>query len=270
MILKQLSALISIVPFLLIQNGVNPLKAAETQEILLSQNDTCREVSSDSLVNVKNAPTGLIVGRLESADRVYIIDEVEDGWVQISYPIAGYVYADNLTYCTGNSSSEQPSNYDNPTAANPTTVPGSNCRQVSRDQLLVRQKPNGEIVGQLTDEQRVMIANEGFNGWVPIEYPINGYVASQYLTDCETTANLPTSVNEENITTLADSNCRQIMSPDVPVRAKPMGNIIGKLDQNNQVSIANEGYDGWVPIERPYSGYVTAANLGNCTASNNQ
>lgn len=149
-------------------------------------------------------------------------------------------------------------------------MPGSNCRQVSRDQLLVRQKPNGQIVGQLTDEQRVMIANEGFNGWVPIEYPINGYVVSQYLTNCETTANLPTSVNDENVTTVADSNCRQIMSPDVPVRSQPMGDVIGKLDQTNQVSIANEGYDGWVPIERPYSGYVTSANLGDCTSLNDQ
>ncbi len=266
MILRKLSIFASVLPLLLTQSLINPLKALETKPILLSQNKTCRQVNSDTFINVRNAPTGSVVGRLESADQVYIIDEVEDGWVQISYPIAGYVYAGNLAYCTDDNSS----NYDNPTAANPNTVEGSNCRQVNRDRLLVRQKPNGQIVGQLADEQRVMIANEGFNGWVPIEYPINGYIASQYLTNCETTANPPTSVNEQNVATVADSNCRQIMSPDVPVRAKPMGDIIGKLDQNNQVSIANEGYDGWVPIESPVSGYVTAANLGNCTSLNNQ
>ncbi|EAZ90971.1 SH3 domain-containing protein [Crocosphaera chwakensis] len=270
MILRKLSAFASILPLLLTQSLVNPLKALETKPILISQNKTCRQVNSDTSINVRNAPTGLIVGRLENADQVYIIDEVEDGWVQISYPIAGYVDAGNLTYCAGDSSSNQPSDYDNPTAANPTTVSGSNCRQVNRDQLLVRQKPNGEIVGQLTDEQQVMIANEGFNGWVPIEYPINGYVASQYLTNCENTANLPTSIREGNVSTVSGSNCRQVMSPDVPVRSKPMGDIIGKLEQNNQVSIANEGYDGWVPIESPVSGYVTSANLGNCTSLNNQ
>ena len=28
--------------------------------------------------------------------------------------------------------------------------------------------------------------------------------------------------------------------------------------------IANEGYNGWVPIEQPSSGYVTSPNLGLC------
>lgn len=266
MFLRKSSALLSMIVFLLIQNAINPVNATEEKDTLIAQNDSCRQVNSDTFVNIKNSPTGLIIGRLENADQVYIVDQPNEEWVQINYPVVGYVYAANLTYCSDNAAN----NNDNLTTEEPATVAGNNCRQVTRDRLLVRQKPNGQIVGQLADEQQVMIANEGFNGWVPIEYPINGYIASQYLTDCETTANLPTTVSQGNPTTVSDSNCRQIMSPDVPVRAKPMGNIIGTLDQNNQVYIANEGYDGWVPIERPVSGYITSANLGDCTSFNNQ
>lgn len=270
MILRKLSILAGVVPLLLTQSLVNPVKSLETKPILMSQNKTCRQVNSDTSIDVRNAPTGPVIGRLESADQVYIAGKTNSEWVQISYPMAGYVYAGNLAYCSGNNVTNLSLDNNSLITQNTDTVPGSNCRQVNKDKLLVYSKPNGQIVGRLTEEQQVMIANEGFNGWVPIEYPVSGYIASQYLTDCENTANLPTSIREGNISTVPGGTCRQIMSPDVPVRSEPMGDVIGKLDKDNQVSIANEGYDGWVPIESPVSGYVTSANLGDCTFLNNQ
>ena len=176
-----------------------------------------------------------------------------------------------LVYCSNDYAATEPEATNSPVAVavpteaeNISTVPNSNCRQVTRNNLPVRNKPEGQLVGRLPRNQQVFMANEGFNGWVPIEAPINGYVPAEYLTACTgNTADLSTA-NSEPLATVDGTNCRLVMSPDVPLRAEPMGNIIGTLNKNERVYIANEGFDGWVPIESPASGYVTAANLGQC------
>ena len=107
-----------------------------------------------------------------------------------------------------------------------------------------------------------MLANEGYDGWVPIEKPASGYIPSQFLKPC--TGVYPVSSSGENISTVPGSNCRVVLSPNVPLRAEPKGRVVGQLTQNQQVFIANEGINGWVPIERPVSGFVTSPNLGLC------
>lgn len=274
MTIKNFTTILSVTSILLAQSLVSSVQPSTASEKLLAQNNDCRAVDVDSFLNVRRSPNGVIINRLEDTDIVYLDERPSNGWVKIRYPVEGYIYDQYLVYCSPDAASQTPRNEARSTTdamqpgdENISTIPASNCRQVTQNNLSVRNQPNGQIVGQLNQDQQVMLANEGYKGWVPIEYPIDGYVSAQYLTDCETAMTNETSMNRESIATVTGSNCRQIMSPDVPVRAEPMGNIIGQLAQNEEVYIANEGYDGWVPIERPINGYVTSANLGNCTLS---
>lgn len=144
------------------------------------------------------------------------------------------------------------------------TVGGSNCRKVNRN-IPVRTKPMGPIIGALSKNQQVLLANEGNSGWVPIEAPISGYIPSQYLGQCTTPMADSFSPNApEAVTTVAGTNCRLVLSPDTPVRSVPKGPMVGEFRKNQRVYIANEGVDGWVPVESPASGYVASPNLGQC------
>ncbi len=65
------------------------------------------------------------------------------------------------------------------------TVKGSNCRQVNTENVSVVSEPTGgEVVGTFNKGQQVIIANEGYDGWVPIESPASVYIKSEYLSDC--------------------------------------------------------------------------------------
>ncbi len=256
------------------QNYQSSTVSAQTN-MINAETSACREVNVDNYLNVRNAPGGEVIGRLPD-DQQVSIQTVGNGWASISAPIDGYVSSNYLVYCA-----DVPnlSDYYTPTstttAANPyeytyggentSTVPGSNCRQVNTDGLPVMDEPNGNIVGQLMRGEAVMMANEGFNGWVPIEAPVNGYISAEFLTGCSSAAmNTMSTMGQESVTTVAGINCRVTVSPDVQLRYEPMGAVIGMLAENQRVYIANEGYDGWVPVEKPTSGYVASANLGTC------
>ena len=145
------------------------------------------------------------------------------------------------------------------------TVPGSNCRTVNAPNVDIRSEPGGEIVGRLEQNQTVYIANEGRNGWVPIEAPVNGYITAANLKPCSPdTANLyPTTENDSDIT-VPGGSCRRTNQANVPVFTQPGGQIVGQLNAGQTINIANEGENGWVPVETPISGYVDAAKLAPC------
>lgn len=150
----------------------------------------------------------------------------------------------------------------------------NDCREVDVNTALnVRQQPGGQVIGTLENQQNVYISGEPQNGWVRIENPMNGYVFARYLNYCTEAAsppqtpvgNTPTTPGSEGISTVPGSNCRQVISSDVSVRSEPNGEIIATLSSNQTVYIANEGNNGWVPIERPVNGYVSSSNLGQCS-----
>ncbi|MFP5270411.1 SH3 domain-containing protein [Coleofasciculus sp.] len=149
----------------------------------------------------------------------------------------------------------------------------TDCREVDvNTRLNIRRQPDGQVIGTLEDEQTVNIIGEPENGWVQIDAPEDGYIAARYLTYCTgavppsqpVTQTTPTTSGSGQVSTVPGSNCRQVVSPNLSVRSEPNGEVIGTLDENQTVYIANEGYDGWVPIERPIDGYVNSASLGYC------
>ncbi|MEQ9357659.1 SH3 domain-containing protein [Coleofasciculus sp. F4-SAH-05] len=145
----------------------------------------------------------------------------------------------------------------------------TDCREVDVNTMLnIRQQPNGRVVGALEDAQTVNIIGEPEDGWVEIDAPMDGYVAARYLDYCTgavpPSQTMPTTPASEGVSTVPGSNCRQVVSPNTSVRSQPNGEVIGTLEKNRTVYIANEGNNGWVPIERPIDGYVNAANLGYC------
>jgi len=158
-----------------------------SDEYQIAQMNDCREVDVNTMLNIRQQPNGRVVGALEDAQTVNIIGEPEDGWVQIDAPMDGYVAARYLEYCTGAVPPSQPTSQTPPTTPGNeqvSTVPGDNCRQVVSPNLSVRSQPNGEVIGTLEKNRTVYIANEGNNGWVPIERPIDGYVSSANLGYC--------------------------------------------------------------------------------------
>ncbi|MBE9125006.1 MULTISPECIES: SH3 domain-containing protein [unclassified Coleofasciculus] len=154
---------------------------------IAQQTDNCREVDVNTSLNVRRQPYAQVIGTLDDEQNVNIIGEPVDGWVRIDSPMNGYVFARYLNYCTGAASPSQSMTETTPTTPGSnevSSVPGSNCRQVISPNLSVRAKPNGDIVGSLEENQTVYIANEGVNGWVPIEKPMSGFVSSASLGYC--------------------------------------------------------------------------------------
>ncbi|OKH18599.1 SH3 domain-containing protein [[Limnothrix rosea] IAM M-220] len=268
---KKWTIILGIASIIAAQNYQSSTVSAQTDAIG-TETSACREVNVDNYLNVRSAPGGEVIGRLPD-DQQVSISAIGNGWVSISAPVEGYVSSSYLVYCA-----DVPNlgDYYTPTSTpvasqyphggdNTSTVPGSNCRQINTDGLPVMDEPNGNVIGQLMRGQAVMMANEGFNGWVPIESPVSGYVSAEFLTGCSAaTMDTVSTMGQESVTTVAGANCRRTVSPDVQLRYEPMGTVIGMLPQNQRVYIANEGYDGWVPVEKPASGYVASANLGSC------
>lgn len=148
------------------------------------------------------------------------------------------------------------------------TVPGSNCRTVNTPNVDVRSEPGGEIIGRLAQNQSVYIANEGRNGWVPIESPVNGYITAANLKPCSPeTANLYPITENDSDFTVPGGSCRRTNQANVPVFTQPGGQIVGQLNAGQTINIANEGENGWVPVETPINGYVDAAKLAPCQGS---
>lgn len=155
----------------------------------IAQLTNCREVDVNTALNVRRQPGGQVVGTLNDNQNVTIAGEPANGWVRISGPMDGYVFARYLNYCAG-AAAPTPSQPIAQTTPNIlegeaiTTVPGSNCRQIVSPNTVIRTKPDGEVIGTLQENQLVYIANEGVNGWVPVERPVSGYVNATNLGYC--------------------------------------------------------------------------------------
>lgn len=134
-----------------------------------------------------------------------------------------------------------------------------NCRRVeAQGGLVVRQQPSpqGAVVGVVPNGRNVTIQNRGANGWVPITAPLSGYVSAVFLKSCQQNP-------------LPPANCRQVsVRTGLNVRREPSVNsvIVGNLVNNQRVTIANSGANGWVPITAPIRGYVDASYLRGCSS----
>ncbi|MBE9182493.1 SH3 domain-containing protein [Oculatella sp. LEGE 06141] len=155
----------------------------------------------------------------------------------------------------------QETTFPNATEA-PTAQTVEECRIVNIDSggLNVRQQPSltSSIVGVLADGADVSIENQGYNGWVPITQPFNGFVAAEYLTFCGGIGG-PAPIPD---------NCREVdASAGLNVRQSPSTNsaVIDVLADSRTVNIANRGTGGWVPLESPVQGYVYGAYLNYCS-----
>ncbi|MGB2927236.1 MAG: SH3 domain-containing protein [Limnothrix sp.] len=271
---NKITATLFATSLLLAQTAVSSNVSAQTAPQLLAQANSCREVNVKTYLNVRSAPNGEVIARLKDSELVYMTNKTSDGWVSINAPVSGYVSSRYLVYCAGYNPAAAPAAVVPDVSAVPlmtagenvSTVAGDNCRAVNTDSLPVYTKPNGDIVGTLSEGQQVFIANEGFNGWVPIEAPVSGFISAAFLAQCAPGSTVGTSLsNQEAIATVDGTNCRQTVSADVPLRTEPNGTVIGLLTEGQQVYLANEGVNGWVPIEYPASGYVSSANLGMCS-----
>lgn len=249
-------------------------KATFSQGNLIAQASNCREIAPEVGLNVHQSPDGQVVGTLESEQNIYITSsEVNNGWVQIQSPVTGYVRAEYLTYCDNNASATpNPQGTIAMQAGGESieTVAGSNCRKVISSQIALRVEPAGDVVATLEENQEVSIANEGSNGWVPIELPTSGFVRSSELgyCDAEVSQARPT-VTPQTATVVSQppigTGCRQVnMASGLNVRDTPGGNIIGSLEKDRYVYITDEGYEGWVPITKPMDGYVRSDELTYC------
>lgn len=237
-----------------------PFQASQPSQQLAQASD-CREVEVRTALNVRQDPNGTVIGTLRNGQTVTLASPPQNGWVEISSPRDGYVSTSYLTYCSES----------NPVATTPTpttspattaTVPGDNCRRILANNVPIRREPSGEIIGTLNQGQLIYIANEGNRGWVPIEKPTSGYVSSANMGYCPARTDV---TDAEDVSTTPGSNCRRVVSQTLAIRQEPDGMVVGVLNQNQKVVIANEGNDGWVPIEQPLGGYVNAANLGYCS-----
>lgn len=136
----------------------------------------CRRVdTSTSNLNVRSSPGGGIIGSLPDRTLVTIENTGSNGWVPISSPRQGYVFAAYLTSC------------EQPVPPSQTATPLDNCREVAtRGTTRVREEPsiNSPIKGVLTYLQRVTIVNRGAMGWVPISGPVSGYMYAAHLRYC--------------------------------------------------------------------------------------
>ncbi|MDY6804585.1 MAG: SH3 domain-containing protein [Cyanobacteriota bacterium] len=248
-------------------------KATFSQGNLIAQASNCREIAPEVGLNVHQSPDGEVVGTLESEQNIYITSsEVSNGWVQIESPVTGYVRAEYLTYCDNATANPQGSTAMDGGGESIETVAGSNCRQVISPRIEVRKEPAGDVVATLEENQEVSIANEGSNGWVPIELPSSGFVRSSELGYCDSEvsqAQPTTAVTPQTATVVSQppigAGCRKVnMASGLNVRDAPGGNIIGSLEKDLYVYITDEGAEGWVPITKPMDGYVRSDELTYC------
>lgn len=132
--------------------------------------NNCRRVSASYGLNIRQDASvySPVVGQLANGARVSIVNRGRDGWVPINQPVQGYVSANYLKQCGS-------------------AIPPANCRRVSDPSgSYVRQGPSisGAVIRTLENGRFVNIVNRGANGWVPIDLPVQGYIASSSLVYC--------------------------------------------------------------------------------------
>ncbi len=159
-------------------NDINQIQGSkssglqESSYLLAQVPASCRQVIARGGLRVREKPSAnsRVVGTVQTNRNVTIqTDVTNNGWVPISTPLPGYVYAQYLGMCD--------------TAA----PPPSNCRRiVASAGAPVRQQPSDTAtsVGVITNGRRVIIDSLGFDGWVPITVPMQGYVQGSYLGYC--------------------------------------------------------------------------------------
>lgn len=139
---------------------------------LAQTSGNCRQVRIRNGLYVFDKPSikGSVVGFLDYGQNVTIINRGKNGFVPISSPIQGYVFAEFLNLCK----------FVTP------TLP-SFCRQAIADAgIVVRRKPsfNAARVGVIPKGRDITINSRGKNGWVETVLPLGGYVQSKYLGYC--------------------------------------------------------------------------------------
>ncbi|HBL10687.1 MAG TPA: hypothetical protein DD379_04645 [Cyanobacteria bacterium UBA11162] len=143
---------------------------------LAQASDNCRRVDTRTTnLNVRSSPGGRIIGSLSDKTLVSIENTGSNGWVPISSPQQGYVFAGYLTLC------------EEPVPPSETATLLDNCRQVAvTGSIRVREEASisSPIIGTLANRQRVTIVNRGENGWVPISEPVRGYISGADLKYC--------------------------------------------------------------------------------------
>ncbi|MBE9182482.1 SH3 domain-containing protein [Oculatella sp. LEGE 06141] len=133
--------------------------------------DTCRQVAVEGGLIVREDPTvySEALGTVAYGRNVTVETPQSDGWVAVSAPIPGYMYSAYLSPC------------------DPQALAPENCREVTATGgLFVREEPspNAGVVGAVANGRNVTISAPAANGWVPIQVPLAGYVAADYLTLC--------------------------------------------------------------------------------------
>ncbi|MGF1494964.1 MAG: SH3 domain-containing protein [Microcoleaceae cyanobacterium] len=133
----------------------------------------CREVNVSTL-QIWDEPGENVIGELQQGQQVYIANEGRGGWVPIELPGSGYVNSASLRLCSNIAASAEEGYF----------IPVEACRSIATEQVTVRNRPGGEVIATLAKGQSVQIANEGSEGWVPLVYPLEGYITSANLADC--------------------------------------------------------------------------------------
>lgn len=165
--------------------AMNPYERSSDQhnfsknKILAQTSYSCHQVIAKRGLYVREKPTvySNAVGVIAYRRNVEVAGGITNGWVPISAPLKGYVYADWIGSCQ---------------AASP---PPSTCRRVvAQKGIPVQREPssNSKTVGYISSGRRVILTGKGANGWVPISVPFKGYVPSDQLVYCR---NFPSNFN---------------------------------------------------------------------------
>ncbi|WP_413256126.1 SH3 domain-containing protein [Floridanema fluviatile] len=142
-------------------------------EYLVAQvSESCRQVSARSGLYVRQQPTvnSQAIGIINNGRNVTIANEGDNGWVPITAPLDGYVFANFLSPCDV-----------------ATVPPPTSCRRVVAERgTSVWQAPSADTpsLGLVANGRRVTIESLGENGWVPISVPFKGYVQADNLGYC--------------------------------------------------------------------------------------
>jgi|GEM_PF-4990418 len=135
--------------------------------------NTCVQVAPQDGIYVHQKPSvyGEALAILLLGENVTVASDINDGWVAISSPIQGYVYADDLTLCDAEAN-----------------VSFNNCRQVTEltgVNVLETNVLDSFVVGQVAYGNKVKVEDVNIEGWLLLVEPIKGYVPEDNLSYCK-------------------------------------------------------------------------------------